>query len=273
MLTSFVEDTKPHNSQCIRSGPPLRLPGPPKKSDASVRRGGLRPLGLESLGTFPDLVPQGSFLLFSWRQHYLPWRTWPMGSSSVPTPGPEPRRPHPRSPRPLFLTPQGKTERQQVRTRPIHGEQVTLKVGRATDAIIHVSFCRSWSPNVSVTTSNHFRFCFVQNHLGCIHLHPKGPDFDEVTGTAVLCLGLSCSTRTYIWDLMRRDRTEIPSNIFHWSCYLYHPGVSFRIFFLWGDTYPINHVAVSFYLYLNIPSVVWEIIWNLMELLWVNQLR
>lgn len=180
-----------------------------------------------------------------------------MGSSSVPTPGPEPRRPHPRSPRPLFLTPQGKTERQQVRTRPIHGEQVTLKVGRATDAIIHVSFCRSWSPNVSVTTSNHFRFCFVQNHLGCIHLHPKGPDFDEVTRTAVLCLGLSCSTRTYIWGLMRRDRTEIPSNIFHWSCYLYHPGVSFRIFFLWGDTYPINHVAISFYLYLNIPSVVW----------------
>lgn len=180
-----------------------------------------------------------------------------MGSSSVPTPGPEPRQPHPRSPRPLFLTPEGKTERQQVRTRPIHGEQVTLKVGRATDAIIHVSFCHSWSPKVSVTTSNHFRFCFVQNHLGCIHLHPKGPDFDEVTRTAVLCLGLSCSTRTYIWGLMRRDRTEIPSNIFHWSCYLYHPGVSFRVFFLWGDTYPINHVAISFYLYLNIPSVVW----------------
>ena len=151
------------------------------------------------------------------------------------------------------------------RTRPLEGVQDNRWC-------YSCEFCCSRGPNIS----NHFLFCFVQNHVGCVHWHLKGPAFNGATGTTVLCLGLSCSSRTCLCGLKRRGSCRNPLTDFFTGI-----AINTQIILGFHFTFSSSGVTCTQYIMSIYPFIYIliyhqlrdEIIWNLIELSRENQLR
>lgn len=225
--TALVEDhySRPHDF-CESAQDPVCVPKFPQESTAFIWRGGFRPCGISIMVTFPDLVHSGvpSCFTFLWGAACPPLgkvltgllvTVWLILCSTLQAP--TLRWPHPE----VIQTFPPQASRTNVtaitRARPTHRTKedwyTISKVRRdnLTASFECLPFLKGWLLSDEIGP---LPFLLLWEPLGCVHLHPKGPDFSRIPERAVLGFGLSCSAETWDQSLMRRGSHREPLKYF-----------------------------------------------------------